>query len=285
MRKIFPFVSQKHINNHVCFRSHLSLCPCKEIFEKSDGLFRYKQNLKLLCDFLDGKREDVQKKLRKVMCQAAKDLDFVKAGEVKKILDKIDWLTQPRISTFEYETNPTILSEKQTEALNSIQKHLELTSIPKRIECYDISNTSGKLSVSSMVVAINGQINKSEYKRFRITTKNTPDDSHMIYETLLRRLRYLHDWGTPNLIIVDGGIAQLSKAKQALEFTKVNIPIIALAKRQEEIYTINMGVLSLPKNDPGLQLLQILRDEAHRFSRVYHFLLRKKHLFNTHDKK
>jgi len=100
--------------------------------------------------------------------------------------------------------------------LLEIQNHLNLGKIPKRIEGYDISNIQGAQASGSMVVFINGQPDKSEYRKFKIKTKSTPDDYAMMREVLTRRLMHT-DWGMPDLLFIDGGKGQLNVAKAVVE--------------------------------------------------------------------
>lgn len=149
----------------------------------------------------------------------------------------------------------------------------------KRIETYDISNIQGKLATGSMVVFLNGQPEKNQYRKFRIKTTNTPDDYAMLQEVLRRRFAggKHKNWNKPDLIIIDGGRGQLSAANKVLTELKLNIPIASLAKKQEELYIPNQKKpLCLPFDSSALYLLQNMRDEAHRFAISYHKLLRSK---------
>jgi excinuclease ABC subunit C len=157
----------------------------------------------------------------------------------------------------------------------------------KRIETYDISNIQGKLATGSMVVFNDGQPEKSQYRKFRIKTKNTPDDYLMLQEVLRRRFaKNKHkDWHKPDLIIIDGGKGQLSATNKILNELHLNIPIASLAKKQEELYIPNQKKpIRLPFDSTALYLLQNMRNEAHRFAISYHRLLRnKQHKKSTLD--
>lgn len=158
-----------------------------------------------------------------------------------------------------------------------------------RIETYDISNIQGKFATASMVVFIDGQAQKNQYKKFRIKTNGSPDDYSMIRETLQRRFGTKHAgspplnakvdqrWPLPDLIIIDGGKGQLSTANKALEEMGVKIPVISIAKKEEEIFIPGrMKSIRLPFDSDALYLIQRMRDEAHRFTTSYHQLLRSK---------
>jgi len=144
-----------------------------------------------------------------------------------------------------------------------------------RFEAYDISNSASKYFVGSMTVFQQGRIAKDEYRQFKINSKITPDDQFMIKEVIYRRLKHL-EWQFPDFILVDGGKPQVSAATSITD-----IPVIGLAKKQE-IIVIKTGdsweEIKLSKNSPSLQLLQQLRDEAHRFANRYRNQLVKKNL-------
>lgn len=194
-------------------------------------------------------------------------------------------------------------ADKIHEALTQLQELLKLPQLPRRIECYDMSNTQGTNPVGSMVVFIDGKPAKGEYRKFKIRSKDTPDDFAMMRETLTRRLARISNsqpaspasefpisnentqtWPTPDLIVIDGGKGQLSAALDAQDvFLKANsyklkaIPMIGLAKRIEEIFLPhNPEPIVLSHDHPSLQLLQRLRDEAHRFGITFHRSLRSK---------
>jgi excinuclease ABC subunit C len=170
-------------------------------------------------------------------------------------------------------------------AVTSLQNDLHLASPPKRIECFDISNTQGTDAVASMVVFVDGKARKSEYRKFRIKGVAGPDDFASMREVIGRRYtRLLDEQGTfPDLIMVDGGKGQLSSAVEVLERLGVNAqPIIGLAKRLEEVFLPGRAEPELiAKASAGLRLLQQVRDEAHRFAITYHRSLRSKRTLTT----
>jgi excinuclease ABC subunit C len=160
--------------------------------------------------------------------------------------------------------------------LEQLKNILNLPAIPRRIEGYDISNIQGTNPVGSMVVAKDGLAAKSEYRKFKINVKQTPDDFAMMREMLSRRLSRA-DWPRPDLLVIDGGKGQLGVAVELLAEKKLDIPVIGLAKRIEEIFLPGRAEpLVLGYDHPALQLLQRLRDEAHRFAITFHRQLRSK---------
>lgn len=165
------------------------------------------------------------------------------------------------------------------ETLEQLKQLLNLPTIPHRIEGYDISNIQGTNPVGSMVVVKDGQPTKSEYRKFKINLKSTPDDFAMMAEMLQRRLqdKHLTEWGHPDLLVIDGGKGQLGVAVKVLKEKRLTIPVIGLAKRIEEIFVSGRREpIVLSYDNPVLQLLQRLRDEAHRFGVTFHRHLRSK---------
>lgn len=166
-------------------------------------------------------------------------------------------------------------------AVEELQTLLNLKVLPKKIEAFDISNISGTDKVSSMVVFVNGKSANSLYRRFKIKTVEGANDFMCMKETLHRRLEKSLDsddesFGTlPDLILIDGGKGQLKYAKEAMNELNLDVPMISIAERNEEIYlNENDSPLILPKSSLSLQLLQRVRDEAHRFAITYHRQLR-----------
>lgn len=166
-------------------------------------------------------------------------------------------------------------------AVTELGRYLGLENPPQRMECYDISNISGTDKVSSMVVFTGGAKNGAHYRRFKIKTVVGSDDFASMHETLLRRLnRYKEAKDAsfsvlPDLIVIDGGLGQLSSALKAMEEAQVFTNIVSLAKREEEVFKPGSSTpIIIPKSSEALKLLQRIRDEAHRFAITYHRKLR-----------
>ena len=165
------------------------------------------------------------------------------------------------------------------EGLRNLKKTLRLNSHPYRIECFDISNIQGKDAVAAMTVAIDGEVTPKEYRHFKITVKDTPDDFLMMREALTRRYSKLEKDQFPNLILIDGGKGQLGVATEVLEkLGKIEYTdIISIAKREEEIFkSYESDPYLFEREDETLKILQRLRDEAHRFGITHHRKLRSK---------
>jgi excinuclease ABC subunit C len=269
----------------------------------------YRKNIRDLIRVLEGKSQIVVKELQREMETLSSQERFEEAQELKRRITALQIITEPAIRPFEYDLNPNLRSdirEKEVTELHSalIERGLVL-SLLERIECYDISNIQGTNSTGSLVVLTNGEIDKSQYRRFKIHLDGKPNDFAMMDEMLTRRLKHT-EWKKPDLIIVDGGKGQLSSALSAMEKTGVFFPVVGLAKREETLIipihqqffqqsnqkdtaTINnekrklygsneenFTELSLPKNSPSLHLIQRIRNEAHRFAITYHRKLRSK---------
>lgn len=158
-------------------------------------------------------------------------------------------------------------------ACRRLQEILSLSRYPRRMECYDISNISGVDKVGSMVVFIDGEADRSQYRRFRIKTVEGANDFASLQEVLTRRLSKIgtqeeDNFPKPDLVIIDGGKGQLSAVKKIFDEMGIqDIDLISLAKREEEIFTLsNKESIILDKRDYCLQMLQRIRDEAHRFA-------------------
>ncbi len=175
-------------------------------------------------------------------------------------------------------------------ALENLKNALNLSKIPNRMECYDISHLFGEESVASMVVFENGVPSKKEYRKFKIKTVAGIDDFASMYEVIDRRIKRLKENDTsfiksPDLIVIDGGKGQLSSAVKALENNNFKCDIISLAKKFEEVYTpgSNSPVM-LKRASPELTMLQRLRDEAHRFAITFHRTRRDKKALSSTNK-
>lgn len=165
--------------------------------------------------------------------------------------------------------------------MQELQAALRLEHLPDHIECFDNSNFQGTEPVASCVVFKDGKAAKKDYRHFKIKTVEGPDDFASMKEIVYRRYKRMLDEGEslPKLILIDGGKGQLSSAAESLETLGLigKVPIIGIAKRLEEIYRLGDPIpLHIDKKNPGLILLQRLRNEAHRFAITFHRDLRSK---------
>lgn len=264
LRKVFPWCSGKTFSR-VCFYYHIGLCPgvCVGLISQEE----YNKIIRRFSKFLDGKKEELVEELMEEMEKASNEQRFEDAGKLKKVVEGIAYLTQTNRSHL-YLENPNFLEDERQLALEQLQKDLNLSKLPQRIEGYDISNISGKEAVGSMVVLTNGEVDKSQYRKFKIRISGKPNDVGMMREMVKRRLNH-PEWPTPDLIIVDGGRGQA----RAVQLT---IPVFGLAKRMEWLYPPHGDVIRLPRKSLSLKLLQKIRDEAHRFAIIYYRKLHQK---------
>ena len=287
LRKIFPYkdCSEAKFNRFKklgvpCLYGHINLCPAPCV-DHSESLKKlYKNNIRKIEKVLSGDSSKLIKDLHKKMNIASKNKNYEEAAKYRDLLEKFNFVRTNYREASEYIDNPYLVDDRSKAALDALQVLIpDLKQSPKRIECYDISNISGKQSVGSMVVATEGKIDKSEYRRFKIRFKDTPDDVDMIYDVISRRFN--RDWEHPDLLVVDGGKPQVSAAERALEDKNVSCQVIGLAKKNEIIVFKEGSIfkeVKVDKSDPGLKLLIALRDESHRFAQSYHHLLRLKSL-------
>ena len=181
--------------------------------------------------------------------------------------------------------NAEIIKNQEKEVRNTLldlKKYIKLPKIPRHIECFDISNISGKFAVGSMVVFEDGMPKKSKYRKYKIEIPG-PDDYAMMKDVLNRRYSKIareDEDKKPDLVIVDGGKGQLNVALDVLKSLSLDdMPVIGLAKEFEHVFVPNVSSpIILPRNSEALHLLQRIRDEAHRFAVTYHKQLRSREL-------
>lgn len=206
---------------------------------------------------------------------------------IPKIGLKVELLENCRKNIVEYLTHSKERIEKKqkmtTGALDGLKDLLRLKRL-NRIECFDISHISGTNSVASMIVFENGEPAYKEYRKFKISSEIGNNDFDSMKETLFRRLTDFKECKAnfnkrPDLILLDGGFGQLSSVKKILDELELDIPLVSLAEKNEEICTLQSSTpIVLKKSDYILKLLQRVRDEAHRFAITYHRELRGKSL-------
>jgi len=276
-RKIFPWCSSPPNNkstNQACFYYHLDQCPgaCIGAISVKD----YQENIDNLKMFLKGKKKAVVQQLKEKMTSLATELKYEQAQQIKLKLQYIQEVTQKT-----YQLKPDLVlpgfgATKTELGLVELQKILttysKLAKNQKinRIECYDVSNVQGKNAAVSMVVAQHGKPTNSLYKLFNIHSIDTPNDYRMMQEALGRRQNH-PDWGQPDLVIVDGGKGQV---RAALKVWQWPCPVIGIAKDPDRLViplpataSEKYELIKLDSDHPALNLVQQLRDEAHRFAK------------------
>lgn len=273
LRKIFPYSNCRLGQKRPCLHYHLGLCP--GVCVGAVSLADYRKNIKKLIPFLQGKKDEVIRMLERDLQTQIKSMEFEKAHETQSKIEALRFITKP-VRNLEFLSDD--LDKVREKELSELADVLTLKNKPARIECYDISNISGKQATGSMVVFTNGLADHGEYRRFKIQYTAGPNDVGMISETLERRFK--NDWPKPDLIVIDGGKGQLSAAAAVLEKFGLSIPVIALAKKMEDIYLPGENTpLRLSRKSSALKLVQRLRDEAHRFAITYHRKVRNREFF------
>ena len=168
--------------------------------------------------------------------------------------------------------------------LKDLYSKLSLTRFPFKIECFDISNIQGKDAVASMSVSVEGKKSKKNYRKFKITSKDTPDDFQMMKEVIERRYGKLDIKDFPDIILIDGGLGQINAVGEILTSLGKNgiSELLSIAKKEEQIFKYGCTEPYIfSKNDEALKILQRVRDEAHRFGVTYHRLLRSKRVVSS----
>ena len=234
----------------------------------------YRARVEQAVTFLDGKSREWLETLRAEMQRAAAAQEFEKAAELR---DGVFALEETLRKARRFERAPDVF-QTDAVALESLREVLHLRALPARMECFDISHISGTFVVASMVHFRDGRPDKNEYRRFRIRTFIGNDDFRAMEEVVGRRYQRLaHEQRPlPDLIVIDGGRGQIGAALKAFLALDLTPPaLIGLAKKHETIiFADAREPLNLPLNHPGLNLLQRLRDEAHRFANTYNADLR-----------
>jgi excinuclease ABC subunit C len=234
----------------------------------------YHARVEEACDFLDGKSREWLTELREEMHAAAAKQEFEKAAELRDVVLALE-RTLARTRKF---TRDLTRLRPDDDALRALQAAVGLESPPVHLECFDISHISGTFVVASMVRFTNGRPDKDQYRRFAIKSFIGNDDFRAMEEVVGRRYRRLIQEKKllPDLVVIDGGRGQIAAALKAfLILDCPPPPLIGLAKKKETIiFPDARAPLNLPLGHPGLNLLQRLRDEAHRFANTYNANLR-----------
>lgn len=285
LRRVFPYSIHVIMPKRVCLQYHIGLCPGVE--EQKISSQDYKAILRKLILYLKGGRKQVIKQLEQEMAQAAANQQYEAAAKIRNQIRNLKELQRQILFS-----DREFLDISKDQALSGLQQLLNLKSVPRRVEGYDISHMQGTNNVASMVVATNGVADKAEYRKFKLMVPGNDDFAHM-HEVISRRFSGKHlDWPKPDLLLIDGGKGQLGAALKALQEKGINIPAIGLAKRLEEIVvhksTADIGtvaghvaesddfyVIQLSHESHIVKLLQRIRDESHRFAVSYHTVLKR----------
>jgi excinuclease ABC subunit C len=276
LRKCKPLVPDIDTYRH-CINDIVRYCsaPCTGKITSGEYYRRFEE----ACAFLRGERPEYLNELKKNMEEASVKMEFEKAAAIRDTLQMLRTVIKRRVRIA---PTPEMKKEDGMIGVKELQKILQLENIPSVIEAFDISNISGTYAVASMVCSEDGIARRNRYRRFRIKTVKGIDDSAMMAEVIARRFRRLvsEQKALPDLVLVDGGMAQLHAARRELDKLGLsNLPVSGLAKKNEEIYQDGETVpVLLPNNSTALKVLQRLRDEAHRFALTYHQYLRNRRI-------
>jgi excinuclease ABC subunit C len=259
-----------------CLLASINQCtaPCNLRVTKDD----YRRDINRLRMFLDGKKTTLLEQLRSEMAAASKELRFERAARIRDEIQMLETLdNRGELDTHE---QPEVFYIDPKKGLAGLKKVLKLERQPRTIEGVDIAHLGGGETVASVVQFIDGLPFKPGYKRFKVRSVRGVDDFASIHEVVARRFQRLHAEGEafPDILLIDGGKGQLSAGLAAFAALDLQPPtVISLAKREEEIYLAGADApLRLSRHSYALRLLQYVRDEAHRFARHYHHLLRRK---------
>lgn len=297
LRKIFPYCNMKKVQKRPCFYYQIDRCPgiCAGKIDRTEYL---KLVIKPLILFLKGKKEKIIKNYELRIKTLEKNN---KTGANDEILGRLKFELK-NMKQVLASSRVLSVSEKYANDVVELAKILRLPKIPQRIEGYDIANIFGKEATGSMVVFNDGEADKSQYRKFKIKIgQGRANDVGMLKEILERRFRHSvaetpltplykeGDWPLPDMIIVDGGKAQLNAALSVVNKIGPAISIIAISKGaglrsaqapDKLFFPGEKKPLELPLASPVLHLIKRVRDEAHRFAIVYHRELRSRAKFN-----
>ncbi len=226
LRRIFPHLTKERRPGHSRLDEDLGISP-----RVSDGPETYKADLRQLMQYIKGRRTDLAKELERDMKRAAKEHDFERAAAIRNKLTALAELKR-RVMFGDSE----FLNISKDQALKDVADMFGLEREPARIECFDISHLSGTGVVASMVVFANGVSARSEYRKFKLSRERNDDTANM-FEVVSRRFSQKNQksWGMPDVVLVDGGAPQLDAALRAAEEQGVRVPMVAIAKRNDEL--------------------------------------------------
>ena len=285
IRKIFPFRDKCMPNQgKACFNYQIGLCPGVCIGKVSEK--EYGKTIKNIKLFFEGKKKIILKNLEKEMSVLAKRHDFEKAGEIKKTIFALNHIQDVALIKKE-----TVVSNQKIGQANGLADTCFLTREETRgpeselfsgylntfrIEAYDVAHLSGTNTVGVMTVLEDGKINNGEYRKFKIN-KSVQNDTAGLQEIIERRLAH-KEWTLPQIIVVDGGKAQIKITREILKKNNLTIPVVSVLKDNHHKPKAILGDKALTSKYSDNILL--VNSEAHRFAINYHKNLRNKSLLS-----
>jgi excinuclease ABC subunit C len=260
-----------------CLLASIGQCtaPCGLRISRDE----YRNDIRRLLQFLEGKRQSLLAEMREEMETAARELRFEEAARLRDEIHLLETLNERgRLDTH---VQPEVFPVDPKKGLAGLQKVLRLARQPRTIEGVDVAHTAGSETVASVVHFIDGLPFKPGYKRLRIRAVAGVDDVACIHEAISRRFSRIQPSEgetAPDILLVDGGKGQLNAALAALGDLQFMPPtVVSLAKREELVFVAGRDEpLRLSRHGYALRLLQYVRDEAHRFAQHYHHILRRK---------
>lgn len=265
IRQIFGFRSCGSMPKKPCLYYRLKQCPAPCIGEI--GINEYKEIIGQIRLFLDSRYAQLLDRLAQKMKEEARDKKFEEAAKTRDQINALSAIAENRYT------------KGGISELEDLKLLLGLDRLPLRIEAFDISNIQGKEATGSMVSFYNGRADKNNYRRFRIKTVDAADDYAMIREAVRRRYTRVTNekLALPDLILIDGGRSHLLAVKKELGSLHLDIPLVSMAKVEENIYIKDrVQPIKLNQDTPALNLMRRVRNEAHRFAVAYHHILRRK---------
>lgn len=250
--------------------------PCAARISKE----AYREDINRLIEFLDGGKKRLLGQMEREMIEAAKDLEFEKAGRLRDEIRMLAVLgARGEKGDQEYWQPEAFVSNPQ-ESMVKLQEALGMPEPPRIVEGFDIAHLQGGEMVGSKVCFIDGSPFKDCYRRYKIKHAQGNNDYLSLQEVVSRRYREAATGQElfPDVILIDGGLGQLHAAMDVFTTMEIKPPmVVSLAKKEELIYMQGrIDPLKLPRNHAGLRLLQQVRDESHRFAQQYHHILRRK---------
>lgn len=286
LRRVFPFRSCRTLPKRPCLWYQLERCPAPCLLQSGLGSkltqakLRIKKecqaNAKNLIKILQGKKNQVMANFKKQMKAASKNQEFERAAKIRDQIEALERVLQ-HAKILSTSILPSMqVEEDKRQVLRKVKDILGLSRIPKRIEAYDVSNIQGIQATGAMVVFEKGAPAKNWYRKFKVRFPARPNDIAMLKEVLSRRLKH-PEWPLPDLILIDGGKAQLNATLRCLKPEVKHLKVVALAKKINELFLPNKKKPILLKTLPQeiSNLILHIRDEAHRFAISYHRRLRK----------
>jgi excinuclease ABC subunit C len=291
LRHIYPFCTEKNISTKPCFYHHLGLCnPCpnevtmlesrvrsQESGVKSQEIkklkIKYQANIRNLMKILQGNGRKLLTQISKEMERESDAENFEEARILRDRIYYLERLFRGEMYTQDELIDPAFAEQERKKETKELEQALGVNNI-HRVECYDISNLNFDAATASMVVFKDGEPAKGEYRRFKIKGRRR-FDPEMLLEVLRRRFKHA-EWPLPELLVLDGGTPQVLSVYPALRVEYPAMPpLIGIAKGPDRLLLAKeLKYLHLPYDSRALHYIQRLRDEAHRFAKKYHLVLR-----------